>query len=38
MAREIEGCMFLEFAKGDACIIGLLSRVSNNNKRNSLTV
>jgi len=27
MAREIEGCMFLEFATGDAYIIGLLARV-----------
>jgi len=27
MTREIEGCMFLKFAKGDAYIMGLLARV-----------
>jgi len=27
MVRKIEGCMFLEFAKGDAYIMCLLARV-----------
>ena len=36
MAREIECCMFLEFAKEDAYIMGLLAKVRKETAREIL--